>query len=68
MTAGANLVDQAFARNPKADFQAIIRYVSSGVWRLLLNYLFAMLIRTRFFALPSRVVNQVTAGMTVEIY
>src|ERR1700730_11236704 len=53
MTAGANLVDQALRQiNPKADLQAIIWYVSSGVWRLLLNYLFTMLIRTLFFALP----------------
>ena len=38
MTAGASLVDQALRQmNPKADLQAIIRYVSSGVWRLLLN-------------------------------
>src|ERR1700730_746983 len=54
MTAGANLVDQALRQiNPKADLQAIIWYVSSGVWRLLLNYLFTMLIRTLFFALPA---------------
>src|ERR1700692_500017 len=28
-------------------------HVSCGVWRLLLNYLFTMLIRTLFFALPA---------------
>ena len=65
MTAGANLVDQALRQiNPKADLQAIIWYVSSGVWRLLLNYLFTMLIRTLFFALAALAIA--TSGYAQE--
>src|SRR4029077_21039192 len=39
-------------------------HVSCGLWRLLLNYLFTMLIRTLFFALPALAIA--TSGYAQE--